>query len=136
MTAKVGHFQDGKFNELASGSEEYCRGFLDGYTPTKDIGNQIAAEIGQMTDEEVEANVLRFFPPSRDGVTDEITRVLKKHGREDVPTYLKEIAYLRGLLGEAYRELSTIEAATLVPGGQSEIDGLLDLVQRIKEEIR
>lgn len=31
MTAKVGHFQDGKFHELASGSEEYCRGFLDGY---------------------------------------------------------------------------------------------------------
>jgi hypothetical protein len=22
--AKVGHFQDGKFHELASGSEEYC----------------------------------------------------------------------------------------------------------------
>jgi len=38
---------------------------------TKYIGNQIASEIGQMSDEEVEANVLRFFPPSRDGVTDE-----------------------------------------------------------------
>ena len=31
MRAKVGHFQDEKFHELASGSEEYCRGFLDGY---------------------------------------------------------------------------------------------------------
>jgi|DEB0MinimDraft_6_1074348.scaffolds.fasta_scaffold12435_1 hypothetical protein len=31
VAAKVGHFQDGKFHELASGSEEYCRGFLDGY---------------------------------------------------------------------------------------------------------
>lgn len=38
---------------------------------TKYIGNQIASEIGQMKDAEVEANVLRFFPPSRDGVTDE-----------------------------------------------------------------
>lgn len=67
---------------------------------------------------------------------DEITRVLKKHGRADVPTYLKELAFLRGLLAEAYKELSTIEAATLIPGGQSEIDGLLDLVQRIEKEIR
>jgi len=66
---------------------------------------------------------------------DEITRVLKKHGRADVPTYLKELVFLRGLLAEAYKELSTIEAATLIPGGQSEIDGLLDLVQRIEKEI-
>jgi len=35
---------------------------------TKYIGNQIAAEIGQMTDEEIEANVLRFFPPRSEGV--------------------------------------------------------------------
>lgn len=48
---------------------------------------------------------------------------------------VERINALRGLLGEAYRELSTIEAATLIPGGKDEIDGLLDLVQRIKKEI-
>ena len=68
-------------------------------------------------------------------MNDEITRTLKKYGRADVPTYLKEITFLRGLLAEAYTELSTIEAATLIPGGQDEIDGLLDLVRRIKAEV-
>jgi len=68
-------------------------------------------------------------------MNDEITRTLKKYGRADVPTYLKEITFLRGLLAEAYTELSTIEAATLIPGGQDEIDGLLDLVRRIQAEV-
>lgn len=58
--------------------------------PTEYIGNQIAAEIGQMSDEEIEANVLRFFPP-----------------RKGVPA----------------------------DGGEDEIDGLLDLVRRIKAEV-
>lgn len=68
-------------------------------------------------------------------INDEITRVLKKYGHADVPTYLKEIGCLRGLLAEAHKELATIEAATLIPGGQEEIDGLLDLVMRIKTEV-
>ncbi len=42
---------------------------------------------------------------------------------------------LRGLLAEAYKELSCIEAALARPGGIDEMDGLLDLVNRISAEL-
>jgi len=31
ISAKVGHFLTDRFVEIASGSEEYCRGFVDAY---------------------------------------------------------------------------------------------------------
>ena len=37
MRAKVGHFHEGRFKEITSGSEEYCRGFLDGYNLYSDV---------------------------------------------------------------------------------------------------
>jgi hypothetical protein len=40
---------------------------------------------------------------------------------------------LRGLLREAYRELSTIEAITVSP---SDTDGLIDLCRRLGEAIK
>ena len=48
---------------------------------------------------------------------------------------IDELLRLRLLLREAYTELSAIEAALARPGGQDEIDGLLNLVQRIHAEI-
>lgn len=61
--------------------------------------------------------------------------VLAKHGHADVPTYLKEIDTLRGLLLEAYRELSTIEAGLALPGGPDEIDALVVLLNRVNKEL-
>lgn len=61
--------------------------------------------------------------------------VLAKHGHADVPTYLKEIDTLRGLLLEAYRELSTIEAGLALPGGPDEIDALVVLVRRMRDAL-
>ena len=37
MKVKVGHFHEGQFREIVSGSEEYCRGFLDRYNLYSDI---------------------------------------------------------------------------------------------------
>jgi len=42
---------------------------------------------------------------------------------------------MRGLLHEAYRELSTIEAALARPGGRDEMDALLKLVHRMRDEL-
>ena len=53
----------------------------------------------------------------------------------DLCAAIEELHRLRALLREAYKELSTIEAALALPGGQDEIDGLLNLVQRIHAEI-
>ncbi|MBT97195.1 MAG: hypothetical protein CL902_01020 [Dehalococcoidia bacterium] len=41
MRAKVGHFVEGSFKEIAAGSEEYCRGYLDAYN----LGSVISAVI-------------------------------------------------------------------------------------------
>ena len=53
----------------------------------------------------------------------------------DLCAAIGELLRLRVLLREAYTELSTIEAALALPGGRDEIDGLLNLVQRIHAEI-
>lgn len=35
--ARVGHFDNGRFHEIASGTKEYCQGFLDAYNLYTDV---------------------------------------------------------------------------------------------------
>ena len=37
MRAKVGHFHENRFCEIATGTVEYCQGFLDGYNLYTDV---------------------------------------------------------------------------------------------------
>lgn len=50
--------------------------------------------------------------------------------RTALPALIEEVKRLRGLLREAHRELSTIEAITVSP---SDTDGLIALVKKIEE---